>query len=69
MKIDEMWIRAHLPEEYAYEPLGDFNERYHSPHWGYDMNSFRFVEISDSKEYSRENHLAEELERGKRGKI
>lgn len=26
MKIDEMWIRAHLPEEYAYEPLGDFSE-------------------------------------------
>lgn len=35
MKIDEVWLRSLLPEEYANEPIGDFSE--------YDLDGFRVL--------------------------
>ena len=31
------------------------------PHWGYDYENLRFIEVSDSREYSRDSDKTEEI--------
>lgn len=49
MKLDEKWLREHLPGFERYTGL--MNRWFLEPHWAYDEEKFRFIEISDSREY------------------
>lgn len=71
MKLDEKWIRAHLPEDCRDEPINWFsglyldgltmNRWFKIPHWGYDYEDLCFIEVSDSREYSSDSDNSEEI--------
>ena len=72
MKIDERWIHEHLLRNMRYgfpperwerkvrEYVALMNCWYSRPHWDYDREALRFVEISDSKEHDDHNNVVEE---------
>ena len=48
-------------EEKVEEYTGLMNRWYLVPHWGYDRESLRFIEISDSREYKSDSDKSDEV--------
>ena len=58
-------LKEAFPEEYfrkkAEEYTALMNRWYLLPHWGYDHEKLRFIEISDSREYVSDSDRSEEI--------
>lgn len=58
-------LKHAFPEEYfrrkVEEHVGMMNRWFLVPHWGYDYENLRFIEVSDSREYSRDSDKTEEI--------